>query len=228
MTNDKRNISGYIEMHSIRFGGGELILAENPSDKKARYMVCDASSKNELGLEFYTNAIGSNDFLKIMKEFTKRLSKKTAALETERKQRGIPLQIVAAEDCHSIWDMDIEGCVVAIKPETLLAEYRSIDYQLQLCTGGFGAAPDSRGRKVFCTELISGEHATFYRENIAGFIPIELLPDWARINYEALKKPTEKESVLAKIQQDKQEKQAAGQKEQPDKPQKSKKNEPEH
>ena len=232
MTKDgKRNIDGYTELFSIKFGGNDLVVAENKAGKENQYMLCNATWMSDFGIEVYSEAGVSGDFLEIMKELSNRLSQSIINYQTEREDRAIPFKTITAQDCKSILNMNIEGCVVAIKPDVFTPEYRSIDYQLQLCTGGFGANPDSMGRKVFCTELLSGVQNTFYRENIAGFIPIEELPVWAKNNYETLKKPTEKESVLDAIKQDAKEKQS---KPKPPKPEKSetipkrKKSESEH
>ena len=219
MADKKRNIEGYEELYSVLLGGREVILAMNP-DAEARYMVCDCSLDNPLGVEMYSNAVGSEDYVEMMKVFTSRLTARVAALETERETRGIPLQVLTAADYDPIKETDLKGCVVVIKPEKLAPEYRSIDYQLALCTGGFGASPNSRGRTVYCQNLISGETECYTRSDIAGTISPDCLPDWARVNLEALMpsaakeveavavnpldKSGEKESVLEKIRQGKQ------------------------
>jgi hypothetical protein len=193
LADKKRTIEGYEIIHAVELGGGELILGENPAEK-ARYMVCDCNRNNAFGAPIYENALASADFVEIMKLFAQRLSERVIAIETERETRGIPLQIVTREDCYPVGHTDLEGCVVVIKPELLAPEYRSIDYQLALCTGGFGANPDSGGRTVFCKNLITGETEKYRREDIAGTVSESRLPEWARINLEALRPAAVKES----------------------------------
>lgn len=195
-----QGIDGYEVKQAIELAGGEVILAENKT-AEARYLVCDCSWDNPFSVELYQNAVGSADFLEMMKEFTRRLSERVAAVETERETRSIPFQTLTAEDCYPKGETDLNGCVVVIKPEKLAPEYRSIDNQLALCTGGFGASPNSRGRAVFCQNLITGKTTQWNRDDIAGTVSAERLPDWARINLDALRKPAEKESVVDKIRQ---------------------------
>ena len=52
--------------------------------------------------------------------------------------------------------------------------------QLQLCTSGSGAYPNSRGTACYCTELYSGQRARFERSDILGVIAPEDLPKWAK------------------------------------------------
>ena len=231
MADRKRNIQGYEVIHAIQFCGSELILAENPK-AEARYMVCDCSRNNPLGAEMYDNAMGSADFVEIMKLFAARLAERVVALETERETRGIPLEVLTAKNCQSTDETELEGRVVVIRAECLAPEYRTIDNQLQLCTGGFGSSPKAIGRTVYCQDLISGAKSTWKRENLVGFMPEERLPEWARINLDALRgpagkeagavsaaepsghapdapqQPAEKDSVLEKIRQDRQNKQS--------------------
>ena len=59
-------------------------------------------------------------------------------------------------------------------------EYRHATCQLQLCTSGSGAYPNSRGTACYCTELYSGQRARFERSDILGVIAPEDLPKWAK------------------------------------------------
>ena len=62
----------------------------------------------------------------------------------------------------------------------LRREYRHATCQLQLCTSGSGAYPNSRGTACYCTELYSGQRARFERSDILGVIAPEDLPKWAK------------------------------------------------
>ena len=86
-----------------------------------------------------------------------------------------------AEDCEQVsYQEDIRGKVVVIRPEVLRREYRHATCQLQLCTSGSGAYPNSRGTACYCTELYSGQRARFERSDILGVIAPEDLPKWAK------------------------------------------------
>lgn len=204
MSDEKRVIEGYEETNCVRLAGCEVILAENKTAAEP-YMVCDCTWENPFGADEFRNGIVSADYLEIMQEFTRRLTERCQSIEEERAQRGIPLQPLTVADCDpNSKDMDMTGCVVVIKPENLSPEYRSIDHQLALCTHGNGARPKAHGRSVFCTNLYDGKSARWDRHHIAGIIPAEQLPDWAREKLAALQKSAEKESVIDKIRQSEQ------------------------
>ena len=62
---EKRMIENYEVKTAIHIGGKEIIFAE---DIKAElpYMVCDCQWDNPLGIDEYRNAIGSDNYIKIM------------------------------------------------------------------------------------------------------------------------------------------------------------------
>jgi len=201
----KREIQGYEVTHAVELAGGEVIFAEN-KDVEQRYLVCDNSWDNPLGIDLYKNGIVSADFVEMMREFTQRLTARVESIEAERSQRGIPFETLTAADCYPKgMDTDLEDCVVVIKPEKLAPEYQTIDHQLALCTGGFGSKPDLSGSAVYCTNLYDGKSTRWNRSDIAGTVSPDRLPDWAREKLAALQNPAEMESVIAKIQQGKQE-----------------------
>lgn len=76
--------------------------------------------------------------------------------------------------------IDYEGKVVVISPHIFKDEYKNPDDQLFYVTGGFGARPNSRGRKVFGHFLKDGEETHYYREDILGVLKDEHLPEWAQ------------------------------------------------
>ena len=206
MADEKRNIQGYEELYAVRLAGGEVILAVN-NDAAEPYMVCDCRNDNLFRADMFDNGEVSADYLEIMREFTKRLADRTDAVAAERMERGIPFATLTAADCEPKGvDSDLDGRVIVIKVSSFAPEYRSIDSQLALCTGGFGAKPDAIGRAVYCTELYSGKAARWDRSDIAGVLPADRLPDWAHNKFVALQKPAEKESVLEQIKQAKQNK----------------------
>lgn len=72
------------------------------------------------------------------------------------------------------------GKILILKDTSLKEEYRTPENQLFLAESGFGCSPDKSGRKVFGRFLSDGEKAQFYREEFAGIIAEENIPDWAR------------------------------------------------
>jgi len=196
LADKKRTVQGGYEIiHAVELGGSELILAEKKGDPEVPYMVSDCVWNKDFCYESHHNAMGSTDFLEIMKLFAARLAERVVSIETERDTRGIPFQTLTADDCYPVGKTDLKGCVVVIKPDKLAPEYQTIDYQLALCTGGFGANPDSNGRTVFCKNLITGETARYNRTDLAGTVSEERLPDWAKVNLDALRPAVVKETA---------------------------------
>jgi hypothetical protein len=103
---------------------------------------------------------------------------------------------------------DLKGKVVAIRSDVFLPEYRSSKHQLYIATGGFGCAPDARGRTVFGISLYTGESERWARSDVLGVVSESAIPDWARERLAALRQPTERESVMDKIRQDRADKAA--------------------
>lgn len=75
---------------------------------------------------------------------------------------------------------DYTGKVVVINPHIFKDQYKTPEDQLFLAEGGFGARPNSRGRKVFGTFLKDGSKTHYAREDIIGVLKDELLPEWAQ------------------------------------------------
>ena len=74
---------------------------------------------------------------------------------------------------------DFEGKVIVILPKTLRESCLTAQDQLWLCTGGFGAHADARGRAVFATNLADGERTRWDRTDFVGVLADSHLPDWA-------------------------------------------------
>lgn len=75
---------------------------------------------------------------------------------------------------------DLHQKVVIIKPDVLKPEYQLATRQLYLCTGGFGASPNSRGSACFCTNLFTGKHSRFERSDILATLEADAVPKWAQ------------------------------------------------
>lgn len=81
---------------------------------------------------------------------------------------------------------DYTGKLLILRDTSLSEEYRTPENQLFLAESGFGCDVDKIGRKVFGHFLSDGEKAQFYREDFAGIIAEENIPDWAREKLEQL------------------------------------------
>lgn len=105
------------------------------------------------------------------------------------------LGLFDASHCESEKDgqLDYEGKVLVLKGDVLKDRYKTPEDQLFLADGGFGCRPSSRGRKVFGKFLKDGEDTHFYREDFAGILKDEYLPDWAKDKLNELQ-PEESES----------------------------------
>jgi hypothetical protein len=180
VNSNKRIVEGYAEMFYVELAGTSVFLGENPAADYP-YLVCNIKTNNPLGMEERHDGIVSDDYLEIIREFVKRIDGLTASLETERRESGIPYNtLTATEYClpnsqHACF----KDQLLIIKPEILAPEYRSAEHQLAICTGGFGADENARGRAVYVTELYSGNNLRYNRNNIAGIANPQKLPSWA-------------------------------------------------
>lgn len=170
-------------IHALHIGDREIVLGENPAGVGDERYMCAFCQKGDL-LASYTEVMVSGDYPEIVKLFGERVTeqaKKTRIELNSPKIQGIPNAPITSEGCEVIGHQhDLRGKVVVIKPEVLRREYRRATNQLQLCTGGFGASPNSRGSACFCTELYSGKTSRFERGDILGVIAPEKLPKWAK------------------------------------------------
>ena len=195
---EKRTIDGYAVLHAIRIDGAEQIVAE----KDSHYRLYRGERVSTLGIEEYTTVFENRDYLKTMREFTRRINVALDGLELSRVYRGSPHvdYPLSAEDCvPGGMDADLRGKVVAVRAEILSPEYRACSHQLMLATGGFGCSPNARGQSVFATNLYSGEENRWSRSDILGVVEENALPDWAKEKLTKLREPAPRESVLGKI-----------------------------
>ncbi len=195
---DMRIIDGYTALHAIRIDGAEQIVAEQDN----YYRLYRVERVSGLGIEEYTVVFEDRDYLKAMREFTRRINSVLDGLDLSRVYRGSPLMDfrLEAEDCvPGGMDADLRGKAVAVKAEVLSPEYRSGSYQLMLAEGGFGCSPNARGQSVFSKELYSGESVRWDRADILGVADESLLPAWAIEKLAKLREPAPRESVVEKI-----------------------------
>ncbi|MEG6521370.1 hypothetical protein [Desulfotomaculum sp. 1211_IL3151] len=181
MNEAKRLVDTFKVKHAIHVGDKEVLFCEDGKKPDTPYMVCYCSWDNPLGIEQFFKAVGSNDYLEMMTEFTKRVQAQLEAVKAERDKITVPLPPFTAEHCiPNDYGESIENKVVVIRANSLRPEYQTADKQLVLATGGFGSYANSRGRAVYTINLYSGKESRWNRESILGIIKPEHMPDWAK------------------------------------------------
>lgn len=103
------------------------------------------------------------------------------------------------DESHCVPDdsqQDYTGKVVVINPHILKDDYKTPEDQLFFVEGGFGARPNSRGRKVFGKFLKDDISTHYFRENIIGVLKSEYLPQWAWEKLAQWENPAEKSAGM--------------------------------
>ena len=192
---EKRMAGDFEIIHALRIGDREIVLGENPEGVGNERYMCAFCTENGLFAN-YTEVMVSDDYSELVKLFGERVAEqaeKTRVDLSGPNHQGIPNAPITAAGCDAIsYQQDLKGKIIVIKPEVLRREYRRATNQLQLCTGGFGASPNSRGSACFCTELYSGKTSRFERSDILGTIAPEKLPEWAKHYLEIVRQAEKK------------------------------------
>lgn len=178
---EKRMIgdTGYEVKQALHIGDKEILLAENyKADDGLFYLVCNYNTNGIF--EEFPDAVASDDYLEMVQEFVDRVQTQVATMRDEQAKSQTP-EIFTAEHCFPRdYAQDITGKIVAIKADTLRAEYRRGDVQLVLVNGGNGAMANPRGNAVYCYHLNNGKQTRFERYEVLGEIKPECLPEWAK------------------------------------------------
>lgn len=140
------------------------------SENGETYVCCYA--ERVLFYEQYLEAQVSDDFAEIVKLYGERVTQAADEImkETEKVTSEIGMNDeITAKDCKPISHDDaIEDKVIVIRGNVLRPEFRHASHQLMLCTGGFGAQKNARGRTCYCISLYSGKQTSFYRGDVLG------------------------------------------------------------
>lgn len=181
---EKRMVGDYTVINSMYIGHREIILGENPKAASGeRYVCCYA--ERVLFYEQYLEAQVSDDFAEIVKLYGERVTQAADEImkETEKVTSEIGMNDeITAKDCKPFSRDDaIEDKVIVIRGNVLRPEFRHASHQLMLCTGGFGAQKNARGRTCYCISLYSGKQTSFYRGDVLGVMDKRSLPEWAKI-----------------------------------------------
>ena len=155
-TTEKRMLGDYEIIHSLYIGDREIVVGDNPNAPKDERYICMNLQHLDVFLK-PEDAIVSDDFTEIIQEYGNRLAaqaEKTRPLVMKPKIQGIDTRVLTEKDCQRIDSGDnLNGKIIVIKPTSLRREYQMCTNQIMLCTGGFGAYPNSRGNACFCVDL---------------------------------------------------------------------------
>lgn len=185
---EKRMAGNYEVTTAFEIGTKEIIIGE---DKTAapdeRFVV--ANYENNGIFERYVDALVGGDYAEIVKIFAERVKNEAEQVIDEKSKITVDMTPITKDGCQVLEADDrIKNKVVVIRADVFKPEYQIATKQLQLCTGGFGAEPNSRGSACFCTNLYSGKESRFERSDILGVIEKDDLPDWAKERLDAVQK----------------------------------------
>lgn len=177
---EKRMAGNYEVTTAFEIGTKEIIIGE---DKTAapdeRFVV--ANYENNGIFERYVDALVGGDYAEIVKIFAERVKNEAEKVIDEKSKISVDMTPITKDGCQVLKaDDSIKNKVVVIRADVFKPEYQISTKQLQLCTGGFGAEPNSRGSACFCTNIYSGKESRFERSDVLGIIEKDDLPDWAK------------------------------------------------
>lgn len=146
-------------------------------------------TKNEL-FTVYQHCIADDSYPHILGIFSERMTDAVKELERQLSAENAAAvdnrpynqqKCLSTDQCSLVSHADdLHQKVVIIKPDVLKPEYQLATRQLYLCTGGFGASPNSIGSACFCTNLFSGKHSRFERSDILATLEADAVPKWAQ------------------------------------------------
>ena len=183
MTNneEKRMAGDYVIFQTISIGHTEIVMGENPEASADERYMCAYCTANELFAQ-YSDVIVSDDYIETLELFQQRVHEETKKLREELAQperEGIDDRPATNEGFVPIgYDDDLKGKVIVIRVDVLKKEYRRATRQYQLCTGGFGASPRSRGSACYCINIYNGKASRFERRDVLGIVDEKQMPDW--------------------------------------------------
>ena len=183
MEKEKRMLGEYEIIHSISISEYEIVVGESKTVPKDERYMC-AYIENTGIFEIGKDCLVGESYPDLMTVFGERIAEKAEEAQKQLEKElelignGEPLTLA---DCAPVSkDTPLEGKIVVINPEVLRHEYQLPSHQLHICTGGFGAHPNARGRTVFCTSLLDGSKTDWWRNDIIGIMPEDKLPEWAK------------------------------------------------
>ena len=188
MKEEKRMVGSYEVIACQRIGGEEIIVGEDKNAAPSERYLCCYVEQNDI-FERYSSALASDGYAEIFEIYGQRIASAAKEvierIDKEKEFIGDGELIFTADKCDPITEeVNLNGKIVVIDRDVFSPEYQLATHQLMLCTGGFGAQPNARGRSCFCTSLYDGHDTKFYRQDIIGTIAAEDLPEWAKSGYD--------------------------------------------
>ena len=187
---EKRMAGTYEIIHAMHIGDREIVIGEwNDAPEEERFM-CAVCTQNEIFAQ-YNQVMVTDTFADIVKLYGDRVSAQAEKTIATLNYEGITeddRRMYTTKDCDPIDQEDLNGKVVVIRPDVLRREYQDTLHQIRICTGGFGANPNARGRACYCRNLLNGQEEKFYRSDILGILPSEKQPEWVRKGVEQYQK----------------------------------------
>lgn len=185
---EKRMAGEYEIVQAISVGPTEIVLGYSPQNEDLPYMTAFCT-QNEL-FTAYQHCIADDSYPHILGIFSERMTDAVKELERQLSAENKAAvdnrpynhqKCLSTDQCNLVPHADdLHQKVVIIKPDVLKPEYQLATRQLYLCTGGFGASPNSRGSACFCTSLFSGKHSRFERSDILATLEADAVPKWAQ------------------------------------------------
>ena len=180
---EKRMAGDYEIFQAISIGPREIVMGESPKASPEERYMCAFCMKNEIFAQ-YADVMVSDDYAEILELFQKRVRDATESLREELAQperEGINDRPVTDSGFVPVTsDDDLNGKVIVIRPDVLKREYQRATRQYQLCTGGFGASPHSRGSACYCTNIYDGSTSRYERRDVLGIVNEDQMPKWVR------------------------------------------------
>ena len=188
LNEEKRMAGTYEVIHAFEIGKKEIIIGrDDNASPDERFVV--ANYENNGIFERYVDALVGNDYAEISKIFAERIKNEAELVIEEISKIEVDTAPIYADGCTVIKSEDsIKNKVVVIRADVFKPEYQIATMQLQLCTGGFGCEPNSRGSACFCTNLYSGKESRYERRDILGVIEKDQLPEWAKQRLDEVQK----------------------------------------
>ena len=190
--NESMKCGNYAITQELCIGDKTVVFGEKPDGYESNRYLC---AYHQMIL-FYASyiEIETGSYLDMMDVFTTRVKGQIENARETLKQINVPLEVITPEMCypHDL-SQDLNGKVIAIKPEVLRPECQHAVSQLGYVTGGFGASRNARGSAVFLKKLYGMEDTRFERSDIQGVVKPECLPEWAKQNLEQIKQRQKKE-----------------------------------
>ena len=190
---EKEMIQNYAVENSVNVGGKRFLFCISTDENEPHpYMKC--RERRETFLAHYENAIAGNDYLEVMKLYVKDISDAIAELENERLALGVEnADCLKPEELIPIGeDDDIRGKVVALHERELIDGCKDIINQLYQIESGYGAINGHHQKSCTAWSLKTGKKFKVYRYEIAGIVPEDKIPEFAKKAIEQIKKEKKK------------------------------------